>query len=90
MTSRTGAAVGDICQTIRRRAPSIPILLSPARVQGAGAPDDTVPAPRRLGDSAARAACGAARGGGAEVVEEQEATARDTYARLADTKWTQL
>lgn len=42
VTSRTGAAVADICGTIRRRAPGVPILLAPARVQGAGAAEDVV------------------------------------------------
>lgn len=48
VTSRTGAAVGDICQTIRRRAPGVSILLSPARVQGDGAAQDVVEALSRL------------------------------------------
>lgn len=34
VTSATGAAIGDIVQTIHRRAPMVDVLLSPARVQG--------------------------------------------------------
>jgi exodeoxyribonuclease VII large subunit len=34
VTSRTGAAFADITETIHRRAPGVPILLSPALVQG--------------------------------------------------------
>ena len=48
VTSRTGAAVADICETIRRRAPGVPILLSPARVQGPGAGADVARALDRV------------------------------------------
>lgn len=37
VTSPTGAAVRDILQVLRRRAPGVDVLLAPARVQGDGA-----------------------------------------------------
>lgn len=37
VTSPTGAAIRDIVQILRRRAPGIQIILAPARVQGDGA-----------------------------------------------------
>jgi exodeoxyribonuclease VII large subunit len=64
VTSRTGAAVGDICQTIRRRAPSVSILLSPAKVQGEGAADDIMRALQRLVESGDCDVVIVGRGGG--------------------------
>lgn len=40
VTSPTGAAIRDICNVLRRRFPSMNILLAPARVQGEGAAAD--------------------------------------------------
>lgn len=40
VTSPTGAAIRDICNVLRRRFPSIDIVLVPARVQGEGAAAD--------------------------------------------------
>lgn len=37
VTSPTGAAIKDICNVLRRRFPSIEVLLAPVRVQGDGA-----------------------------------------------------
>jgi exodeoxyribonuclease VII large subunit len=37
VTSGTGAALRDVIQVTGRRLPSVPLLLAPARVQGAGA-----------------------------------------------------
>lgn len=44
VTSPTGAAIRDICTTIRRRYPQAEIVLSPAIVQGAEAPASIVAA----------------------------------------------
>ncbi|MFY0543254.1 exodeoxyribonuclease VII large subunit [Brevibacillus sp. H7] len=44
VTSPTGAAIRDICTTIRRRYPQAEIILSPAIVQGAEAPFSIVSA----------------------------------------------
>lgn len=40
ITSKTGAAVQDIKNILRRRCPSINIILAPVLVQGEGAPED--------------------------------------------------
>lgn len=42
VTSPTGAAIHDIAQIMRRRAPGIQIILAPARVQGHGAAEEIV------------------------------------------------
>ncbi|MGF9825538.1 exodeoxyribonuclease VII large subunit, partial [Brevibacillus agri] len=46
VTSPTGAAIRDICTTIRRRYPQAEIVLSPAVVQGTDAPASIVSAIR--------------------------------------------
>lgn len=48
VTSPTGAALQDILNTLRRRYPGVEVLLSPAAVQGAGAPAELVQALQRL------------------------------------------
>lgn len=40
VTSPTGAAIRDIVQVLGRRAPGLPVVLAPARVQGSAAPRD--------------------------------------------------
>lgn len=40
VTSPTGAAVRDILNILRRRAPGLPVLLCPTRVQGTGAAEE--------------------------------------------------
>ena len=40
VTSPTGAAIRDIIQVLRRRAPGLQLILRPARVQGPGAADE--------------------------------------------------
>jgi exodeoxyribonuclease VII large subunit len=40
VTSRTGAAIRDILNVLARRFPGVKIVLRPALVQGAGAPED--------------------------------------------------
>jgi len=44
VTSPTGAAVRDIIKVMNRRAPGVPIFVSPAKVQGDGAPEELVQA----------------------------------------------
>jgi len=44
ITSRTGAAIRDICNIVRRRAPWITLILRDTRVQGEDAPADIVAA----------------------------------------------
>jgi exodeoxyribonuclease VII large subunit len=48
VTSPTGAAIRDIVQVLRRRAPGLPVILAPARVQGSAAPRDICRAIERL------------------------------------------
>jgi exodeoxyribonuclease VII large subunit len=64
ITSPTGAAIRDILHILRRRFPSIPVLIYPVPVQGAGAAE-LIAAAIRLADE--RADCDVlilARGGG--------------------------
>ena len=42
VTSRSGAALRDVCTVIARRAPCIGVVLSPATVQGDGAVETLV------------------------------------------------
>ena len=48
VTSPTGAAVRDVVQVLGRRAPGVPVVLAPARVQGAGSPAEIAAAIDRL------------------------------------------
>jgi exodeoxyribonuclease VII large subunit len=48
VTSPSGAALRDILKTLKRRFPSVTVLLHPVRVQGDGAADDIAAALRRL------------------------------------------
>ncbi|MCC7488168.1 MAG: exodeoxyribonuclease VII large subunit, partial [Gammaproteobacteria bacterium] len=64
VTSPSGAAVRDILKILRRRFPSIPVVIYPTPVQGAAAKAEIVAA---LAAAAARAECDVlilARGGG--------------------------
>jgi exodeoxyribonuclease VII large subunit len=64
VTSRTGAAVRDVLQVMRRRFPAIPVILYPVQVQGEQAKHDIVAA---LATAGRRAECDVlilARGGG--------------------------
>jgi exodeoxyribonuclease VII large subunit len=47
VTSRSGAALRDVCTVIARRAPSIEVVLSPATVQGDGAVETLIRALQR-------------------------------------------
>ncbi len=42
VTSRTGAALRDICKTLQPRSPQIPLFLYPSLVQGVRAPEEIV------------------------------------------------
>ena len=48
VTSPTGAAVRDILNVLRRRAPSVEVLISPVRVQGIGAAAEIATAIKEL------------------------------------------
>jgi exodeoxyribonuclease VII large subunit len=48
VTSASGAAIRDILNILRRRAPSLSILISPVRVQGSGAAQEIAVAIREL------------------------------------------
>ncbi|MEZ4332899.1 MAG: exodeoxyribonuclease VII large subunit [Myxococcota bacterium] len=48
VTSPSGAAIRDVLEVTGQRFPSIPILISPCRVQGDAAPDEIVAALRRV------------------------------------------
>ena len=48
VTSPTGAAIRDIVKVLGRRAPGLPVVLAPARVQGAGSPGEIAAAIDRL------------------------------------------
>jgi len=83
VTSPTGAAIRDILSVLGRRFPSIPILIYPVPVQGAGAAETIA---RMISLADRRAECGVlivARGGGS--LEDlwafnEEAVARAIYA----------
>lgn len=64
VTSPTGAAIEDIKQAIWKRFPSMPVLLAPARVQGAGAAEELCEALKRLAASARVDVIILGRGGG--------------------------
>lgn len=64
VTSPTGAVLRDILNVLGRRAPSVSILLYPARVQGAGAGKEIAEAVRRLGASGRADVMIVGRGGG--------------------------
>ena len=71
VTSLGAAALHDVITALRRRVPHIPVIVSPAPVQGAGAPAELVRAMQRLWAWRESAANGAAidvillvRGGG--------------------------
>lgn len=48
VTSTGAAALHDVLTALRRRAPHIPVLLAPAQVQGAGAPQSIIAALAKL------------------------------------------
>ncbi len=49
VTSSSGAAIQDILNVLQRRAPNVEVLISPVRVQGAGAALEIATAIRELG-----------------------------------------
>lgn len=65
VTSASGAAIRDIVSVIRRRAPGVSILLSPATVQGRNAPAEIVAALNQLAQQTDVQVVVVGRGGGA-------------------------
>jgi exodeoxyribonuclease VII large subunit len=55
VTSPTGAALQDMLNILRRRAPWLRILIAPVRVQGAGAEQEIAAALRMIGEESGRA-----------------------------------
>ncbi len=64
VTSPTGAVIRDIVNVLGRRAPSVRILLHPARVQGTGSAEEIARAVERLGRSGHIDVLIVGRGGG--------------------------
>lgn len=64
VTSRTGAALRDMVNTIRRRYPLVQVTLAPAAVQGADAPAEIVAGIQALNRAVAPQVILVARGGG--------------------------
>ncbi|QQE72890.1 exodeoxyribonuclease VII large subunit [Brevibacillus composti] len=79
VTSPTGAAIRDICTTIRRRYPQAEIVLSPAVVQGTEAPASIVSAIRILNSQPDIDVMIVGRGGGS--IEELWAFNEEQVAR---------
>ena len=65
ITSPTGAALRDMLNTIRRRYPSVKVVLAPSSVQGGEAPQGIIAALKALNDIARPDVILLARGGGA-------------------------
>ena len=64
VTSETGAALQDILNVLRRRFPGVEVLLSPARVQGAGAAREIAAAITDLNEEGSADVVIVGRGGG--------------------------
>lgn len=64
VTSPTGAAIRDILTTLRRRFPSLPVILYPVPVQGAGAAEQIARSIRLAGERAECDVLIVGRGGG--------------------------
>jgi len=79
VTSPTGAAIRDICTTIRRRFPQAEIVLAPAVVQGAEAPASIISALRIINQQANIDVLIVGRGGGS--IEELWAFNDERVAR---------
>lgn len=79
VTSPTGAAIRDICTTIRRRYPQADIVLSPAIVQGIDAPVSIVRAIRNINRESGIDVLIVGRGGGS--IEELWAFNDEQVAR---------
>ncbi|MDG4594139.1 MAG: exodeoxyribonuclease VII large subunit [Candidatus Contendobacter sp.] len=79
ITSPTGAAIRDVLTTLRRRCPSLPVLLYPVPVQGDGAAQEIARAIRRASERRDCAVLLLARGGGS--LEDLQAFNQETVAR---------
>ena len=79
VTSPTSAAVRDVLEVSGRRAPALPILIAPTRVQGEGAEREIADALDRLGARAGIDVILLVRGGGS--LEDLRAFNSETVAR---------
>ncbi|MDG4549374.1 MAG: exodeoxyribonuclease VII large subunit [Candidatus Contendobacter sp.] len=79
ITSPTGAAIRDVLTTLRRRCPSLPVLLYPVPVQGDGAAQEIAHAIRRASERRDCDVLLLARGGGS--LEDLRAFNEETVAR---------
>lgn len=79
ITSPTGAAIRDVLITLRRRCPSLPVLLYPVPVQGDGAAEEIARAIRRASERRDCDVLLLARGGGS--LEDLQAFNEETVAR---------
>ena len=82
ITSPTGAAIRDILHTLKRRAPSIPITIYPAAVQGEQAPEQLIDALQQAIDEGRCDTLIIGRGGGSMEdlwAFNSEALARSIY-----------
>jgi exodeoxyribonuclease VII large subunit len=78
VTSPTGAAIRDVLHVVRRRNPSLEIILAPCRVQGEGAAQEIAAAIRLLNDWAA----GGEESGQVRKWESEKETARAPAAHF--------
>ncbi len=79
VTSPTGAAVRDFLRVAHRRHPGMPILVAPARVQGAGAAEEVARQVRRLDERGDCDVIVVTRGGGS--IEDLWAFNEEVVAR---------
>jgi exodeoxyribonuclease VII large subunit len=85
VTSRTGAAIQDIINTLRRRMPAVQVVLRPALVQGMGAADDIALAIRQFNELMDIDLLIVGRGGGS--IEDLWAFNEEVVARaIADSR----
>jgi exodeoxyribonuclease VII large subunit len=67
ITSPTGAALQDVLHVVRRRDPSMEMVVAPCRVQGQGAAEEIAEAIRMLNEFHARSS-GSGAGGGIDLI----------------------
>jgi len=79
VTSPTGAAIRDILNILKRRAPGVQVLLAPASVQGEAAPSEIASAIKSLNEYGGLDVIIVGRGGGS--IEDLAAFNTETVAR---------
>jgi exodeoxyribonuclease VII large subunit len=79
VTSPTGAAIRDILKVLKRRAPGVRVIISPASVQGENAPQEIARAILNLNEQAEADVIIVGRGGGS--MEDLMAFNTETVAR---------